>query len=216
MLHQLSTRTKLLGFSALALAITGMASAAGYIGIVRISAGLEQVANVEFAGLAELGRMEIGHQLAMRAANALQIERSSQDVRDRSYARITQAVEELQDAHRIFGALPKTAQESELAAKVDPILLDWTAALDGMVSLARDRDRLVAGGAPADGDAVRAANEAAYRQWQATAKVERDLTPAITKLVEANAAAVERSKLAAAQAAEQTCSSPRSSAARAS
>jgi methyl-accepting chemotaxis protein len=158
---------------------------------------MERVASVELAGLAALDQVEIGHQLAMRAANALQIERSGQDVRDRSYARITHALEDLREAHRAYEALTKSASEAERAATVGPILADWGAALERMIELARERDRLVAAGERADGPAVRAASDAAYAQWQATAKRERDLTPVIDALVEEHAASVARAQLAA-------------------
>jgi methyl-accepting chemotaxis protein len=202
MIHQLATRTKLLVFFFVAVAVTAATSLLGYRGIRQVDDRLQEVADVKFAALAALDRIENAHQLAMRAANALQIERAAQDVRDRSYARISKALDELVQSRRTYEAVAGAEAASDEYRRFAAAYDGWRSELDQLIALARAVDAKVAAGEPAD--AVQGARAQASARWASTARAEREMTPAIEALAARNASGVEQAKSEAAAAARRS------------
>ncbi len=197
----LETRHKILGFCAIAIGALGLSAAAAHVGMGRMIERFHEVADVKYAGLAALDRIESAHQLAARAVNALQVEHGLPDLRARSYPRIERAFKEIDEGRAAFERLPATNEIREVYARIDAPYRAWRQDIDEYVRMAKERDARVAAGVPVDGPELRAFHERMYAKWQKSTKSERDLSPVLGELATANARAVEDAKRSATAAA---------------
>ncbi|GEJ58195.1 methyl-accepting chemotaxis protein [Anaeromyxobacter diazotrophicus] len=199
-MFRIKTRDRVLAFAAFALAVTLAVGAVARHALAQVADQFQSVADVQFAGALALDAVENGHQLAMRAFNALLIERGDEGVRQRSYQRIAEATASAEQARSAFEALPLDAGTRQLYAETGGPWHGWRESGERFVQLARQRDGLLAAGRSPTDPEVKAAADAAYTTWQATTKLERTLTPALAAVTRRNTEQVAEAKVKAAAA----------------
>ena len=197
----LTTTQRILAFCVSALVITFAMGLLAYEGTSRVAIYLGQIADAKFPGQVALNEMETSHQLAMRALNALLIERADSDVRKRSYDRLAMALQKIEDSRRAFDALQSSREMLAVFHLTEEPFRAWTEGVERAVKLAREQDRLREAGQKADSPAFQAAVTETFTAWQAAAKRERELTPALLAATQRGLMEVAQSKSEASTAA---------------
>jgi methyl-accepting chemotaxis protein len=162
---------------------------------------LHQIADTRFPSLVALSEMETGHQLSMRALNALMIERADADVHSRSYDRLSKSLQSMEESRKTFGGLESDSEMVAAFQAVEEAYRPWLAEAQHTVLLAREEDQIRASTDKADAPRAALAAARTYASWQSAAKLERELTPKLSKAIALEVTAVAEAKQAGGAAA---------------
>ncbi len=81
------------------------------------------------------------------------------EVRQAQYAYIEKAWKQIEQGWKIYEPLPQTKEEAELWKKYVPMYEDWKRSVEELISLSREKDRLIASGKKADDKEIMALDD---------------------------------------------------------
>ena len=149
MLRTMKTGTKVLTLSGMAVVVAVAVGVVGYVGIARLTDSLHVVADIRLSNSNDVNGMNQSLTLAARSAWALVTDRLTDlDARGKQLGSLDDALKALDHHMAAYDARPKAEANAVKWRQTQVLLGAWRKEMDQFVVMAKERQRLAAGGTP--------------------------------------------------------------------
>ncbi|NUQ65931.1 MAG: PAS domain-containing protein, partial [Pirellulales bacterium] len=188
----MKTGTKVLAGFGIAIAVFLIVGGIGYFGLMRVYDTGDTIAEVRLPAVAALNQVLKGQMTAAAGLRMLANPRMTDPARRKAqYDLIEEGSEDIQGGIRQYESLPHTREEAASWKEARSVWDKWQSTFDGALALAREKDRLLAGGVKSDDAKIAVLDARTFATMTETATALTDAHHRLEEVSNMNARAAE-------------------------